>query len=312
MNEENFYTILGVEENATQDDIKKAYREKSKLHHPDKGGSEETFKKINEAYSTLSDDQKRAQYNNRKNGSFFGFDNNNMSDIFDQMFNFGGRNNQRPSGVPDKIVELEITPIESFLGSDKTIQFVRKEKCNNCQGKGGDRVTCKGCNGQGFFAKTVNNGFFQQVFRSVCNFCNGNGYTLTNKCSICSGSATQNISENLTIKIPHGIDEGQFLKVHGKGDFSNGSYGNLLLKIKMVNDTDFEKINNDLIYNINFTLKDLEKEDFVIPHPDGEINIKFPTEFDTSKPLRVKGKGYKLQPFGDLYIKMNVKYRRDN
>jgi molecular chaperone DnaJ len=311
MNEENFYTILGVESNATQEDIKKAFREKSKLHHPDKGGSEDTFKKINEAYSTLSDEQKRHQYDN-KGKNPFGFGGHDMSDIFEQMFNFGGRNQPRRQGHQDKIIEFQITPVESYLSTEKTIQFVRKEACNTCNGKGGDRITCSGCKGQGFFAQAVNNGFFQQVVRSVCQQCSGNGYTFRNRCFTCQGTGTKDVGENLSVKIPHGMDDGQFLKVHGKGDFSNGGYGNLLLKIKMIPSDGFEKLNNDLIYNINLTLKDLEKDDFSIPHPSGEINIKFPEEFDTAKPLRVRGKGYQGQTPGDLFIKMNVKYKRNN
>lgn len=309
MNEENLYTILGVEKNATQEDIKKAYREKSKLHHPDKGGSEDMFKKINEAYSTLSDEQKRHNYDNKGNNPFFG-SGDNMSDIFEQMFNFGGRGTQRRNAHTDKIVELHITPIESYLGVEKVFQFTRKEACGSCNGRGGERITCVTCNGQGVFAKTVNNGFFQQVFRSVCQSCNGNGYTLRNRCYVCSGQGTKEVGENLSIKIPHGIDDGQFLKVLGKGDYQNNGYGNLLIKIVMLRSQNFEKINNDLIYNLDLTLNDLQKDDFIVPHPTGEMNIKFPDEFDTSKPLRVKGKGYNTNTQGDLYIKMNVKYNR--
>lgn len=308
MNEENFYTILGLEKNATQEDIKKAYREKSKKHHPDKGGSEDTFKKINEAYSTLSDEQKRFNYDNKGNNPF-GFGDGNMSDIFEQMFNFGGRGQRRNAHI-DKIVELHITPVESYLGVEKIFQFTRKEACGSCNGRGGERVTCVTCNGQGMFAKTVNNGFFQQVFRSVCQSCNGNGYTLKNRCVICGGNGTKEVGENLSIKIPHGIDDGQYLKVSGKGDFQQNGYGNLLLKIVMVKSQNFEKLNNDLIYNIDLSLNDLQKEDFTVPHPMGDMNIKFPDEFDTSKPLRVKGKGYNTNTQGDLYIKMNVKYNR--
>lgn len=312
MNNENLYTILGVQETATQDEIKKAYRDKSKKCHPDVGGSEDEFKKVNEAYSVLSDENKKREYDFRKNnpnmGNGFG-----MGDFFDQMFGsnpFGFSNERRRPVVPDKIIELEVTPEESYLAVEKVIQYVKKESCNSCKGKGGDKVTCQACKGQGFFSKTINNGFFNQILRSVCNYCNGNGYTLTNKCYTCQGNGFKQIMDNVKINIPHGIDNGQFLKLQGKGDYSNNGYGNLLLKIKMIPSVEFEKINNDLIYNRYFTLEELNNESFVIPHPSGHLTVKFPTNFDTSVPLRVKGKGYHTDKIGDLYVKMNIRYTR--
>lgn len=309
MTQENFYSILGVGENATQDEIKKAYRDKSKIHHPDRGGSEDEFKKINEAYSILSDDRKKHEYDNRKNNPFGSFE-GGFGDIFD-MFNFGGGNFQKRKPTnPDKIIEIEVTPIDSYLATEKNIQFVRNEACDTCRGKGGDRINCHLCNGQGFFAKTVSNGFFNQIMRSVCNGCGGNGYILQNKCRTCSGLGKKHVVDSVKINLPHGIDDGQFLKIQNKGDFNNGTYGNLLLKVKMIKTQDFEKINNDLVYNKYFNFEELSNDSFNVPHPSGEINIKFPKDFDTSVPLRVKGKGYRSNTLGDLYVKMNVKFTR--
>lgn len=315
MTVENLYTILGVSENATQDEIKKAYREKSKKCHPDVGGSEDEFKKINEAYSILSDDNKKREYDFKKNNPNAG-QGFNFNDIFDQMFGsnaFNGFGNERrKSVVPDKIIELEVTPEESYNSVEKVIQYVRKESCDSCKGKGGDKITCQSCKGQGFFTRSMHNGLFNQILRSVCNFCNGNGYTLTNKCHTCQGNGFKQIMDSVRISLPHGIDDGQFLKVQGKGDYTNNGYGNLLLKIKMVSTPEFEKLNSDLIYNRFFSLEDLDKESFSIPHPSGELTVKFPKNFDTSVPLRVKGKGYHTDKVGDLYVKMNIRYTRKN
>jgi len=309
--QENLYTILGVTENATQEEIKKAYREKSKKLHPDVGGSEEDFKKVNEAYSVLSDDRKKQEYDFKKNNPNHG-QGFNFGDMFDQMFNFGGNPfGKKRNAVQDKIIEIEINPIESYLGVEKNIQFVRNESCDGCKGKGGDKITCHACNGQGFFTRTVSNGMFNQIFRSVCNICGGNGNLLRNKCNLCQGGGIKVIMDSVKINLPHGSDDGQFLKIQGKGDFTQNGYGNLLLKVKMIQKDNFEKINNDLVYSKFLNLEDLKKEEFTVPHPAGDISVKFPEIFDTSIPLRVKGKGYRTDKgSGDLYVKMGVKFKR--
>lgn len=305
MNQDNFYQILGVNENATQDEIKKAYRKLAVEHHPDKGGSEEKFKKISEAYDTIGDEKKRAEYDNRKNNPFFGQGGGNPFQDFGDMF---GGFTQRKRTVQDKVIDLEITVLESFNSSDKTISYRRNHACDTCNGKGGEKIRCTSCNGQGFTKVTMGTGFFAQIFRQPCGVCRGEGESFKSKCGTCHGSGTKTENETIKIKLPHGVDEGQFFKMQGKGDYSNGVYGNLIIKIKIVPEGNFEKNMNDLIYNAFLTLDDLKNDTFEIPHPSGNINIKIPNEFDTSKPLRVKGKGFSG---GDLYIKLHVRYRRN-
>ena len=113
--------------------------------------------------------------------------------------------------------------------------------------------------------------------------------------------------EKIKIKLPQGVDESQFLKLQGNGDYNNGNYGNLVLKVNIVPENNFEKMGNDLIYNAYFNLEELQKETFEIPHPSGSIKISFPDEFDTSKPLRVKNKGFNG---GDMFVKQFVKFKR--
>jgi molecular chaperone DnaJ len=149
---------------------------------------------------------------------------------------------------------------------------------------------------------------FTQIIRQTCNSCGGRGFSYKTTCGTCHGSTTTSSTETISIKLPNGIDEGQFLRIQGKGDFKDGMYGNLVVKVKIVPENNFEKSMEDLIYNAYFDLNSLKEDSVKVPHPLGDISIKLPNEFDTSKPLRVKGKGYNNT--GDLYIKLFVKFKR--
>jgi molecular chaperone DnaJ len=302
---ENFYQILGVNENASQDEIKKAYRKLAVEHHPDKGGDENKFKKISEAYDTIGDENKRGQYDNQKRNPFAnmgggGF--NPFEDMFNQM------HSQRKRAVPDKIIEVVVGAVESYKGGEKNITYSRNHNCGGCNGSGGERINCSTCGGQGVITQQIGTGLFTQIIRQSCGSCGGKGFSYKTTCGTCHGSTTTSNVETITIKLPNGIDEGQFLRVQGKGDYKDGMYGNLVVKVKIVPENNFEKSMDDLIYNAYFDLNSLKQDSVKVPHPLGEISIKLPGEFDTSKPLRVKSKGYHGR--GDLYIKLFVKFKR--
>jgi molecular chaperone DnaJ len=308
MNESSFYDVLGVNENATADEIKKSYRKLAVEHHPDKGGDEEKFKKISEAYDVLGDEDKRKKYDHQRKNPFSnmgggGF--NPFEDLFNS-FNQG----QRRQTVPDKVIDLELTVVESYNGVDKTINYSRKHSCKSCSSTGGERKACQKCQGHGFITMRVGNGMFVQMVRQTCDVCNGEGSQLIKKCNTCNGSGTISEFETISVNIPSGADEGQFFKLQGKGDFHKGIYGNLILKIKVVSVNNFEKSLNDLIYNAYLNLEEIQKDTITIPHPDGDIAVSLPKVFDTSKPLRLKSKGFKGTPNGDLYVKMFVKFER--
>ena len=303
MSSETFYNVLGVNENATQDEIKKAYRKLAIEHHPDKGGSEEKFKKISEAYDTLGDENKRAEYDNRRNNPFANQGGNPFQDFQDF---FGGFKTRR-RGAPDKVIEVEVSVLESYNSSDKNITYNRNHACNTCKGSGGQKITCNACGGAGYRQVTMGTGFLTQVFRQPCNSCSGEGEMFKSRCGTCSGSGLRSETETIRIQLPHGCDESQFFKMSGKGDFYNGIYGNLIIKIKIVPENNFEKNMDDLIYNAYLNFEDLQKETYQIPHPSGTLNVKIPIDFDSSKPLRVKSKGFKG---GDLFIKLFVKFKR--
>lgn len=288
--------------------LKSNFRRLSKIHHPDKGGSEEQFKIISEAYDVLSDKTKRADYDNSKNNPFGNFD---MGfNPFEEFFNRNNFYNQRRKFVKDRIIEIEIGVIESFLGLEKQITFTKIHTCSSCKGEGGDKITCDYCQGHGFTSQNIGTGFFRQIVRTECKKCSGNGFIYTNACKICNGETIVPVTETLLIKLPQGVDENQYLKINGKGDTINGVSGDIIIKVKIIPENNFEKNGIDLIYNAFFNLDDLNKPDFIVPHPEGNISVKFPKEFDTSKPLRVKSKGFKSNRVGDLYLKLNVKYTR--
>jgi molecular chaperone DnaJ len=308
MNQDNFYKVLGVNENATQEEIKKAYRKLAIEHHPDKGGNEDTFKKISEAYDTIGDETKRQQYNNRRNNPFGGMGGNGFNP-FEDLFGGASFYNQRKRVVPDKVIEVEIGTLESFNAVEKIITYVRNEVCGSCNGEGGEKTTCGSCNGDGFIIQKIGGSMFQQVVRQMCNRCRGNGFVYLKTCGGCHGETTKPVNESLKIKLPHGVDDGQFLKVQGKGDYSNGVYGNLVVRVKVVPENSFEKIGEDLIYNAFFDLNDLQKDSYDVPHPQGPLSIKLPKSFDTSKPLRLKAKGF--YNTGNLFVKLFVRFERD-
>ena len=309
MNGETFYDILGVEETATQDEIKKVYRKLAKENHPDKGGDEDLFKKISVAYDTLGDENKRKQYDlERKNpfGQMGGGFGQSFNDLFNSVF---GQQRQQPRAHTTNIT-ISVGVLESFLGKNKTITYKRKTICEPCNGSGGDSRICETCKGHGQVVRQVGSNMFVQMVQMQCPTCLGSGRIMINPCHSCGGQGNKDEIKNVDVKLPHGVDDGQFLRMQGQGDFRNGIFGDLILRVQVEKEKNFEKFGNHLVYNIYFTPQDLQNESFEIPHPEGSMTIKFPKDIDTSKPLRVKGKGFKIENGGDLMINQYLKYSR--
>lgn len=302
----DYYKILEVDENSTIEEIKKKYRILSKKYHPDVNPEgTEKFKEISEAYDVLSDKNKKNQYDNSRRNPFqngAGFD-----DIFTHMFNNSPFQQQRRKQAPDKIVKVQITPVESFLSNEKTIQYVKENHCEVCSGSGGEQQACESCKGQGFHVKSFGTGFMVQHIRTTCPSCAGRGYTLIHKCYSCNGGGVKSSVSTVNIKLPHGIDSGQYIRLENQGDFKHGEYGDLIIQVEMINKDGFEKMNNELIYNLFLDFDSLKHDKYAVPHPKGQISIDAPNVFDTSKPLRIKGMGYNGS---DMYVKLNVKFKR--
>jgi molecular chaperone DnaJ len=306
MNIDNYYDILGVNENASQDDIKKKYRKLAKENHPDTGGNEEKFKKISTAYDVLGDDQKRQQYDQEMKNPFGS--SQNFNDIFNSMFGDGYNTNQRP--VHTTSITVNIGTLDSYKGGKHTFSYRRQTSCNPCNGTGGDKKTCNFCNGSGIILKRFgSNGFFQ-VTQVTCETCQGKGFFMINECFLCNGVGFKVEMKTLDISLPHGVDNGQFLRMTGMGDFKNGIYGDLIVRVDLKPQNGFTKIDNHLVYGSFLTLEDLQSGSLEIPHPDGKLNIKLPKTIDTSIPLRVKSKGFRLDSVGDLIVNQYVRYKR--
>jgi molecular chaperone DnaJ len=302
----NYYEILGVSKDATQDDIKRAYRKLAIQYHPDKNpDGDEKFKQIAEAYDIIGNETKRIDYDNRLNNPFAGGGNRmSYEDFISQMFG-NQNNNQKRKTAPDKIIKVQISPIESYKGLDKKINYIKDNKCNICNGGGGDQQACNTCGGAGFQIKSFGTGFMTQQIRTSCGTCGGRGYTLIHRCYNCGGNGVKPNTNEINIKLPIGVDSGQYLKLADLGDFRNGEYGDLVIQIEVVAQDGFEKINNDLIYNLFLNLEEVKQDTFTIPHPNGNLIMNALKTFDTSKPLRLRGKGY---PGGDMFVKLHVKF----
>lgn len=306
----DYYKILGVKENASQDEIKKAYRSLSKQYHPDVNpDGKETFQSIAEAYDNIGDEKKRQQYDLQRKSPFgnMGSDFGDIFDLFNRGYNpFAGQRRQR---APDKVVVMNLSPFESFLGVTKNINYQRRESCGVCNGQGGDRVTCVTCQGRGAVQHQFDLGGSIHIQNTTCPSCQGNGYVLAKRCFTCNGNGFKTGLNSIKVDIPRSVDDGDFLRVPNSGDFTpNMGVGDLVVQIKMVNDGQYQKMGQNLYMTYKLSPESLFlKEDIKVDHPEGQLMVKFPPKFNTSTPIRLRGKGYHTaQDRGDFIIKFDI------
>lgn len=344
----DYYTILGVPQNATKDEVKKAYRSLAHKYHPDKsGGDEGRFKEINEAYQVLGDEKKRAQYDQfgttfdqtQRQGGFnwSGFGNNSgfdfegkpfdfnqsefdFSDIFEDFFGgFGGAartSTKRDRKGKDIQVDLEITFEESILGGKKGISLQKLSRCPHCAGTGGEKgsknTTCNTCNGRGNVQKTQKTflGSFTQV--SACNDCNGAGVRPEKLCHNCDGRGVKYETETIEIVIPKSVNDGNMLKISGKGEASltGGVPGDLYIKIHVIKHKIFRRQEDDIIMTLPTDFVKAALGDTVeITTLDGNIKLKIPEGTQPGDILKIRGKGAWFKSGygrGDLLIEIKV------
>lgn len=329
----DYYKTLGIEKGASKDEIKKAFHKLAMKHHPDKNGGDDTkFKEINEAYQTLSDDQKRAQYDqfgsNYQNmgGGFSGnaggfdfsgfqggfqngnfeFDMGDLGDIFGGMFGGGRRSRERRGS--DLATRVVITFAEMVKGVNKDINIERQTTCDYCQGTGAEKGTqidkCDSCKGSGKIREVKRTilGNFQT--ESICGSCEGLGKIPKKKCTHCRGAGLLNKRETINIKIPAGIRTGENLRVAGYGEsVKNGQSGDLYVTVAVQSDKNYVREGDNLIRSINIPLTmsllggDVDVETF-----DGNVKLKIPEGIKNGEILRMRGKGIHFSQRGDINI----------
>lgn len=333
----DYYEILGVGKNASQDDIKTAYRKLALKYHPDKNqgdkSAEEKFKEINEAYEMVSDPKKRQQYDAYGHagvgtappppggGGGYGDmgDFSNLGDIFGDIFGGGGGGGRRSSGGAsrsrrghDLQYELELSFNDAAKGIEIPIEVPRQELCSVCGGTGakpGTSVkTCSQCKGSG--QVRYSQGFFS--FAQTCPKCNGEGQVVESPCSACRGQGTKKSSHKVTVRIPPGVDDGTSLRVTGGGDMGakGGIPGDLYVVIRMKHDPRFKRLGDDLFteIDISFVMAVLGGES-EIETLDGKVKLKVPPGTQVGTTFRIREAGFpKLgrRGKGDLLVKANI------
>lgn len=298
----DYYETLGVPRDASESEIKKAYRQLALKYHPDRNPgdkeAEEKFKEINEAYACLSDPDKRANYDRfgTPEGGFSPFE-TSFTDIFEDIFGdfFGtSRRKPQPTKGDDLRYDLYITLVEAAFGTEKTIEVPRWEPCFECRGTGSTPgkgpVTCPNCRGSGQVR-------FQQGFFSIsktCGRCNGSGKVITDPCKACKGQGKVKRLRSVNVKIPAGVDQGSRLKIAGEGDSGlyGGPPGDLFVIINVEEHPFFKREGIDIFCEvpISFPQAALGAE-IEVPTLDGTSKIKIPAGTPSGKTFYIKGKG---------------------
>lgn len=327
----DFYEILGVDENATEDEIKRAYRQKAKKYHPDLNPgdkeAEQKFKEATAAYEILKDPEKRSQYDRFgssafENGGagFGGFDDifgDIINDIFGGGFSSGGRRYNGPRPGNDLRYDVNIDFREAVFGTEKIITVRKKEDCRTCGGtgakKGTSPQTCSNCNGSGEVKKAQQTPLGQFVRVETCPICHGTGEEIKDKCSTCHGEGKEIRSKELKIKIPAGVDNGSIISIRGEGEAGTkgGPYGDLYVYVHVNDDDVFTREGFDIHIDIPVTFAEVALgAEIQVPTLKGVEKYKLPQGTQTGTTFKLKNEGVpylRRKGKGDLYFTVNVK-----
>lgn len=330
----NYYEILEVNKTASKDEIKKAFRKLAHKYHPDKGGGNEAkFKEVSEAYSILSDDKKRSEYDtygrvsdsggfNGNSQGFEGFDFSNFSDFGEGMsFDLGdifgdifGGNRQRQKRGHDISVDIELDFKESIFGTEKKIILNKTSTCDLCKGSGGEVgtnfVTCSTCNGNGSVRETRRSFMGSFSTTKTCDTCNGKGKVPQEKCHKCKGLGITHGQQEINVQIPSGIENGEMLKLSKYGEAESGGVpGDLYVKIHVKKHPKIIKEGHNLIMNLDVKLSDaLLGAEYNVETLDGNLKVKIPEGIGFGEMLRLKEKGVPVGTShrGDLFLKIQI------
>jgi molecular chaperone DnaJ len=322
----DYYSILGVDKGATDDQIKKAYRKLAMKWHPDKNSepeAESKFKDISEAYEVLSDQNKRSNYDNfgTADGNPFGGGGNpfgghgfNMEDLFSQFGDIfgGGRRTQRKRKGGDLRLKVSLTLNEIINGCTKKLKYKRQESCGSCNGKGGTDVRdCLPCNGTGRRVVVQNTPFGQMRQETGCPDCNGSGKNVVNKCGQCHGAGTTPKDEIVDVDIPKGVSSNMMFTMQGYGNHTrDGVPGDLQIVIDEIKEPGILRDNNNLIIEKEVSVIDaIIGKNISVNSPHGDIPVTIEPGTEHGRQFRVRGKGFPDINYGlgDLIVVVKLK-----
>lgn len=311
----DYYNILGIDKNASPDEIKKAFRKKAHEHHPDKGGDAEKFKELNEAHQILSNPQKKQQYDqfgstfNQAGGGPGGFSggfgehgfNINMDDLGEMFGDFFG--GQRQGGTRsrrgnDIELALNIPFKDAIFGTEKEIQLTKNNACDHCNALGvepGASIdTCKNCKGSGRVTKIQRTILGSMQVQTTCSTCAGDGKTFSKKCTKCTGTGVLRGPAKLKVKIPAGIDNNQSIRLNAQGDagLNNATSGDLYLLIRITPDLKFKRQNDTIYSTEHITFAQAALGDKIeVETLDGTIKLKIPDGTQSSTQFKLRNHG---------------------
>ena len=343
MAKRDYYEVLGVQKSASADEIKKAYRKLAVKYHPDKNPgnkeAEEKFKEAAEAYSVLSDADKKAKYDQFGHagvdgaGPDFSGGFGNLNDILNDLFGGafgggfggfggfgggfgGGQRRERVYRGRDIRVRVKLTLEEIARGVEKEISIEKNVPCPDCGGRGArnssDIKTCPACNGTGQVQRVVNSFLGQTVTYSTCQQCGGEGKIISNPCHTCNGTGLVRQRESIKVKIPAGVEAGMQMTVQGEGHAAknNGINGDLLVVIEEQEHPDFRREGSNLLYTKVISIVDAMLGcEVEIPCLDGKYKVKVEPGTQSGTVVRLRGKGLpsvNSYGTGDLYVKIAV------
>lgn len=333
----DYYEVLGIDKKASRDDIKKAFHKLAHKYHPDKtNGDSEKFKEVSEAYSILSDDKKRAEYDSYgrnfggnggggfggfnaqdfdfsqfqdafTGGGFGGFD---FGEVFGDFFQGGARTRRGR----DISIDLEVSFKESVFGTTRKVLLTKTAQCETCKGNGAEPgttlETCKKCNGSGKIHETTNSFFGSISMTRPCAECHGAGQVPKQKCHTCRGEGVYKKQEEMEIMVPAGISGGEMIRLQGGGEaIAQGASGDLYVKIHVSADPRFKKEGSNLVTELSVKLSDaLLGKEYKIQTLDGEETVEIPQGVSHGEVITIKNKGVPTGrgKRGDLYVKVRI------
>ncbi|MDY5441071.1 MAG: molecular chaperone DnaJ [Candidatus Enteromonas sp.] len=336
----DYYEVLGVSKSATKDEIKSAYRKLAKKYHPDinhEPDAPEKFKEVQEAYDVLYDDQKRSAYDQFGHAAFEqggstggagpfgggfsgqGFGDVDLGDIFSSFFGGGGssRSSSGPQKGQDNLMRQRISFMDAVNGTKITIPVNYDEPCEHCHGTGADSPsdisTCPYCGGRGYVTVENRTIFGVMQSRQTCSHCNGSGKAVKKTCSTCGGRGYSRVRKDLTVNVPAGINNGQQIRVAGKGGrgINGGPNGDLYIEIVVDSHPAFQRDGNDIHVEVPLSFVDCALGTTIeVPTVYGEVSVRIPEGTQPEDVLKIRDHGVKDlrsgRP-GDQYLHIKVK-----